>query len=206
MNPLSHKTIRKTISKEELNSLPLWAYSGKINLIRDLRSARQAVNDLLYAPLLGFDTETRPSFRKGEHYDPSLVQIANYDEVFLFQLPLIGGIEALIPLFESPLVLKACVGVHEDIRRLKAIQLFDAQGFVDIAEVTRKIGIEDGSLRKLAGILLGFRVSKREQTSNWGRLELSESQLRYGATDAWVSRMLYEMAQSLLMQNVKASD
>lgn len=174
-----------------LNSLPLNSFSGKIFLYQRAKKARKAVEDLLKCPLVGFDTESRPAFRSGQYFHPSVVQVADGQAVHLFQLQFLGGLTVLKPLLESKFVEKVCVGVGEDVRRLQAMEAFEPQGFVEITTVTGKLGIIDKSLRKLCANLLRFRISKREQTSNWALQKLSESQLRYAATDAWVSREIY---------------
>lgn len=191
-------SIKKNISKEELNELPLWQYDGKVILVQDPKMASDAVQILLQCPLLGFDTESRPAFKRGQHFDPSLVQLASNECVYLFQLPLIGGLNPLLPLFENGNTLKVCLGVGEDIRRLKKAEPFHDQGFVELLKPVKALGIGDAGLRKLCGNLLGIRISKREQTSNWARLELSPSQQRYAATDAWVSRLIYLRACELI--------
>lgn len=192
--------VSKRISLETINGLPLRYYEGPIHLLQDYDAARVAVQKLQTVSLVGFDTESRPAFHVGQHYRPALVQIATADEVYLFQLHLIGHIRPLLPLFESESVKKVCLGVGEDLRRLKEFQDFPAANFEELATVAGHVGIEDRSLRKLCANLLGFRISKREQTSNWGRDCLSDRQLRYAATDAWVSREIYERAQLLLVE------
>lgn len=188
----------KRIPLDAINGLPLRHYDGPIHLLRNVDEAADAVGTLLASDLLGFDTESRPAFHAGQHYRPALVQIATHDRVYLFQIHLMGQIGPLVPLFEAESVRKVCLGVGEDLRRLKEFQDFRAANFEDLASVTARLGLEDRSLRKLCANLLGFRISKREQTSNWARDCLSDRQLRYAATDAWVSREIYGRAQALL--------
>ena len=187
-----------SITKAEINDLPLFRYEGAIHLISDGDEARRAVKILKKEPVLGFDTESRPSFRKGDNYLPSLVQFASRTEVYLFQIGQFDGIEALSPLLSSKSVAKVGVALHDDVRRLKEIAPYKDRGFVEVATMTKQLGITNTGLRSLAGILLGFRISKGAQVSNWARAKLTRSQLIYAATDAWVSRMLYEKAEELL--------
>jgi ribonuclease D len=190
--------VAASITKAEINDLPLFRYEGPIHLISDGDEARRAVKILKKEPVLGFDTESRPSFRKGDHYLPSLVQFASRTEVYLFQIGQFDGIEALSPLLSSKSVAKVGVALHDDVRRLKEIAPYKDRGFVEVATMTKQLGITNTGLRSLAGILLGFRISKGAQVSNWARTKLTRSQLIYAATDAWVSRMLYEKAEELL--------
>jgi ribonuclease D len=193
--------IPKRLTKEAVNALPLWQFDGKITLVATEEAARSAVERLLSCQLLGFDTETRPAFRRGQHYDPAIVQLATNEEVFIFQLAKCGKLGPLVPLFESEKNLKVCVAVQEDVRRLKKFQAFNPGGFQELTRITDALGIEDHSLRKLCAALLGIRISKKEQTSDWSRDRLTDSQLRYAATDAWVSRQIHEVASQLLSQS-----
>ncbi|MDR2677183.1 MAG: 3'-5' exonuclease domain-containing protein 2 [Puniceicoccales bacterium] len=198
--------IPKRLPKDAVNALPLWQFDGKIVLIDTEERAHSAIECLLRCPILGFDTETRPSFRRGQHYNPAIVQLATSEEVFIFQLSKCGKLNPLIPLLESEESLKICVAVQEDVRRLKKFQEFNPGGFRELTRITDALGIEDRSLRKLCAILLGIRISKKEQTSDWSRDCLTDSQLRYAATDAWVSRQIYEVASKLLSQGVESMD
>lgn len=199
-------TIRRKLSSQDVDALPLWHYAGKIILIRDAGEAKLAVQNLLKQDYLGFDTETRPTFRRGQRYDPSLVQVAEEDVVHLFQLAACGGLRPLLPLFMAAKPVKICLGIGEDLRRLQIMEKFPANGFVELLDSVRPLGIVDGGLRKLCANLLGLRISKKEQTSNWARPDLTERQLRYAATDAWVSRKIFLAARELLLRGVVAVD
>jgi ribonuclease D len=196
------ESFQKSITKQELDLLPIWSFPGKIILIREENMANNAVQALFERDCLGFDTETRPAFRKGQYYQPSLVQLATDEEVYLFQLQFCG-IDPLIPLFMRDTPIKACLGVREDVRKLQGLEKFMDRGFIELADGARALGIKDGSLRKLSGILLGLRISKREQTSNWAKSDLSERQLRYAATDAWVSLKVHRRMQELIKIDAK---
>ncbi|MDR0727618.1 MAG: 3'-5' exonuclease domain-containing protein 2 [Puniceicoccales bacterium] len=198
--------IPRRLAKDAVNAIPLRQFDGKIILVDTKEQARSAVERLLLCPLLGFDTETRPSFRRGQHFDPAIVQLATDEEVFIFQLAKCGKLSPLIPVLESEKNLKVCVGVQEDVRRLKEFQKFIPGGFEELTRTTDALGIEDRSLRKLCAILLGIRISKREQTSDWSRDRLTDGQLRYAATDAWVSRQIHEVASKLLSQGITCDE
>ncbi|MEM8549230.1 MAG: 3'-5' exonuclease [Verrucomicrobiota bacterium] len=187
-----------SITKAEINDLPLFRYEGDIHVVRTMEEARQVVSTLVQQPVLGFDTESRPAFKKGEHYLPSLVQFADHQATYLFQIGLFDGIEALKPILSSPEIKKVGVALHDDIKRLKKIAPFEDRGFVEITHLTRQLSITNTGLRSLAGILLGHRISKSAQVSNWAREKLAPNQLTYAATDAWVSRLLYEKSLAQL--------
>jgi ribonuclease D len=179
------------ISKDEINQLPMKQYEGPIHLVRTLKEAEQAAEKLKQEPLLGFDTETRPTFRVGEYYQPSLLQLATATEVFLFQIKLTGLTKGLCDVLSRPDIIKTGVSIRSDVSELRKLSAFEPAGFVELAEHAKKAHIKNLGLRGLAALLLGFRVSKREQTSNWAKNELTESQLRYAATDAWLGREIY---------------
>jgi len=184
-----HKNLH--ITKDDINRLPMKQYEGPVHLIRTLEEAEQAVAKLKQETLLGFDTETRPTFRVGEYYPPSLLQLATGKEVFLFQIKLTGLTEGLREILASPDIIKTGVSIRDDLSELRKLAGFEPAGFVELATCAKQAHIKNLGLRGLAALLLGFRVSKREQVSNWAKNELTESQIRYAATDAWLGREIY---------------
>jgi ribonuclease D len=179
------------ISKDDINRLPMKQYEGPVHLIRTLEETEQAVAKLKKETLLGFDTETRPTFRVGEYYQPSLLQLATENEVFLFQIKFTGLTEGLREILSSPDIIKTGVSIRDDLSELRKLAGFEPAGFVELATCAKQAHIKNLGLRGLAALLLGFRVSKREQVSNWAKNELTESQIRYAATDAWLGREIY---------------
>lgn len=179
------------LSRDAINALPLFHYAGRISLARTAEEVEQAVFRLSGETLLGFDTETPPSFRKGKCYPPALVQLAGASEVVLFHLKWQPLGDALISLFENPGIIKTGVAVHDDMHFLAKIVPFTPESVVDLSELARRNGVENRGLRGLAAAFLGLRISKGEQCSNWGNKELSPRQIRYAATDAWASRSVY---------------
>ena len=179
------------ISKAEINELPMKQYDGPIHLCRTPEEAEKAVEILKQEPLLGFDTETRPAFRKGESYDPSLLQLATGSEVYLFQIQQTGLIQGLLDLLANRDIIKAGVAIDRDISELQAMAAFEPDGFFELADYAKKAHIKNLGLRGLTALLFEFRISKKEQVSNWARKELSPSQQRYAATDAWLGRKIY---------------
>ncbi len=182
---------KKHISKAEINELPMKQYEGPIHLFNTPDEAEAAAQKLLKESLLGFDTETRPAFRKGESYDPSLLQLATETDVYLFQIQQCGLTPSLLQVLSSPDIIKAGVALDRDVSELQAIIPFVPAGFVELANIAKEARIKNLGLRGLTAILFGFRISKKEQVSNWARKELTESQQTYAATDAWLGRLIY---------------
>lgn len=186
------------ISKEDINSLPIGRWEGPSYLVRTLEEVRGAVKILSQVSLLGFDTETRPAFRKGQKFPPSLLQLATGDEVFLFQLKNTGLTESLISILCDPSIVKVGVALDFDLLSLQALQPFQPRGFIDLAGVARRKGIKNQGLRGLAAIVCGFRISKSARTTNWANNDLTSQQIQYAATDAWVGREIYHRLESLI--------
>lgn len=198
-------SLAKTISKDEINALPLRRYRGEIVLVSDDVAMESAISRLRKETMLGFDTESRPSFRKGENYPISLVQLASADAVFLFQVSKLDDPSPLRSILSDPSILKAGVAIRDDIRKLQELWEFEDKGFVEIADITRQLDINNTGLRSLAAIVLGFRISKNAQVSNWSRKDLTEAQQVYAATDAWVSRELFVRLEGLGLHETLAS-
>ncbi|PKQ65441.1 3'-5' exonuclease [Labilibaculum filiforme] len=183
---------QKSITKEEVNELPLQAFDGEIILVDQGEELQDAVQYLKKFPILGFDTETRPSFKKGRVNGVALLQLAANSKTFLFRVNKIGLPEPLVDLLTDPEIIKVGAAIKDDIRGLQKLNDFDANGFLELQEYVSKFGIESFSLKKLSAIVLNFRISKRQQVSNWEAEELSAGQLKYAATDAWVSLKIFE--------------
>lgn len=184
-------TEKRKISKAEINELPLLAWEGPIELIDTIPEMEKAVERLTEEGLLGFDTETRPSFKRGEYYPPALIQIATAEKVFLFRISKTKSLEPLLPILESPDLIKCGVAIHDDVKQLQKFSDFEAGGFLEINRLTQELGYENKGLRALTGLLLGGRISKAAQVSNWARDQLDQRQIKYAATDAWISREIY---------------
>lgn len=182
---------RSNISKEEINELEPNAYAGRITVVEEERHIDECIADIRKFDVIGFDTESRPSFKKNSIHQVSLIQLATPEDVFLFRINKTGFNGELIRLFEDPSITKVGVSIHDDITRLKAITDFNPRSFLELQDLTNDYGIESNSLRKLAAIILGFRISKSQQLSNWEAAQLTKNQLIYAATDAWASLEIY---------------
>ncbi|MCK4839067.1 MAG: 3'-5' exonuclease domain-containing protein 2 [Desulfobulbaceae bacterium] len=181
----------RRMSKDEINSCPMEGWTGPTSVVRTRDELATAMAKLDGHTLLGFDTETRPAYTKGESYSPSLLQLATDEEVFIFQFKQLGLAKPLRELLANPTIIKSGVALDYDIRELKKLANFKAAGFMDLGNLAKKAGIKNHGLRGLAAVLLGFRISKGAQTSNWAKDVLAPHQVQYAATDAWVGRKLY---------------
>jgi ribonuclease D len=187
-----HQVLRTNITLEEINNLPLRSFEGKIVLVEDVKTAAEAFGEISEHDVVGFDTETRPSFHKGQFYHVALLQLALSHTVYLIRLNAIGITKEMIKFFEDENILKAGVGVRDDIRVLQKLTRFKAGGFTELTTLSKEAGLEVESVKKLTALLLGFRISKSAQTSNWEAPTLNEKQISYAATDAWVCLEIYK--------------
>ncbi|MCC8037536.1 MAG: 3'-5' exonuclease domain-containing protein 2 [Bacteroidales bacterium] len=179
------------ISKEELAPLPIVAYPGRITVVDNPREARKALAFLRDARRVGFDTETRPSFRKGHVNTVALIQISTADHCFLFRLKKLGFHEELRDFLEDETVEKIGLSLRDDFLVLHKISQFEPRGFVDLQDFVKKFSIHDASLQKIYAILFGARISKSQRLSNWEADTLTESQQRYASIDAWACLRIY---------------
>ena len=182
---------KNKLSKTEINSLPLRYYNGAIRIIQTAEQAKNACAILIKEKVLGFDTETRPAFNKGQSYLPSLLQLAGTKVVYLFQLSQCGLTDSIIILLSNVNIIKSGVAINQDLTELQQILNFEPAGFVDLGDIAKSKGLPHHGLRGLAAYLLKFRISKSGRTSNWSANQLTKKQIKYAATDAWVGRELY---------------
>ena len=186
------KLLVNKFEKGEINQLPVAEFKGKIIVVLSADETEKAVDYLLSQPLLGVDTETRPSFKKGSAHAVSLLQVATHDICFLFRLNFTGMTPALIRFLEDTTVKKIGLSWHDDIISLKRRADFVPGTFIDLQDMVGKIGVEDKSLQKLYANFFHQKIMKRQQLSNWERDVLDDKQKIYAATDAWACIMLYE--------------
>lgn len=181
--------------------MPSVLFEGKIVVVQSVAECDKAVQYLLRQPLLGFDTETRPSFRKGVSYKVSLVQIATNDICFLFRLNMIGVPDSLKMLLETCHSTIIGLSIRDDFFSLRKRLDFTPGDFVELQEFVKTIGIEDMSLQKIYANLFGQRISKNQRLTNWEIDVLTEKQKRYAATDAWACINIYEEVERLRKSN-----
>jgi ribonuclease D len=187
-----------SISKEHIQELPAGKFGGKIYLIesfQELAEIKPIVKNISY---FGFDTETKPSFRKGKTNKTALVQLATSDYAFLFRINILGIPDFLVDIFENKDIIKSGVALKHDLASLQKIKSFKPSGFVDLQNFVEQFGIKDKGLRKLAANVLGLRIIKGQQTSNWENKVLKQTQIEYAATDAWVCYEIYNKLSIVL--------
>ena len=185
-------TFQNSISNEEAALLPAIEFRGPIVVVDSEPRLREACRYLAAQPVIGFDTETRPSFRAGVVNRVALLQLSSPEQSFLFRLCKIPLDKAIVKILENKEILKIGADVKGDLRALHNIRHFQEAGFVDLQELAGEWGIEKKSLRKLSAIVLGQRVSKAQRLSNWEAAQLTDKQQFYAATDAWVCTRIYD--------------
>ena len=192
------KVIYSKFDKARIHQLPRALFEGRIEVVLSESEAAKAVDYLLKQPIIGIDTETRPSFRKGVKYYVSLLQVSSRDICFLFRLKHTGMCESIIRLLEDTTIPKIGLSLHDDIRQLHEVAKFQPGYFIELQDKVKDFGVEDLSLQKLFANFFGERISKGQRLTNWEADILSESQKRYAATDAWACILLYEEMERLL--------
>lgn len=180
-----------SITKQELDMMPVEAFTGNIVVIQTEQEANKAISYLKRFSMIGFDTETKPSFRKGERNKVALLQLSTLDYCFLFRLNLIGFTPSLIALLTDPAIKKIGLSIKDDFGPLQKRQQFTPRGFIDIQDLVSKYNIQEKSLQKIYAILFGKKISKSQRLSNWENDILTDAQKKYAATDAWACCKIY---------------
>lgn len=183
----------ESITPQEIEKLEYASFPGKIQVIDSVGADfNKAVTYLRAQKIIGFDTETRPCFAQNQpRYGVALLQLSGPGKAFLFRVNKMGMHRRLCNILADPKIIKVGAAVHDDIRGLQKRHDFVAAGFVDLQKIVWEWGIRDKAVKKMAAIILGCRISKTQQLSNWEAEELSDSQCKYAATDAWVCREMY---------------
>ena len=190
-------TIAKSITKDAINGLPLAHYDGEAIIIETDAGAARAIAELNLETMVGFDTETRPSFSKGESYKVALLQLSSLKRAYLFRLSKITFTQDLADLLANPGILKIGVAVHDDIKALQKLHPFKAEGFLDLNVIAEKQGFQNLGLRSLSALFLNVRLSKAAKLTNWDQPELTRAQVHYAANDALVGLKIYQKMQEL---------
>ena len=185
-------TIKEKYDKKDINQLPRVNFNGRIFTVINADEADKAVDYLMHAPILGIDTETRPSFRRGQVHLVALLQVSTHNTAFLFRLNRIGMPPSLIRLLEDTTIKKVGLSLHDDLMMLRKRHDFTPGNYIELQNEVKELGIADKSLQKLYANLYGEKISKSQQLSNWEADVLSEAQMQYAATDAWACIKIYE--------------
>lgn len=200
--PESGKTLRDTqcenmveykytITKEDINDCALGCFEGPVTLVETPEQSAEAINALKDEPVIGFDTESRPSFHKGEHHPIALIQLSTERHAYLFRINKLENFPDLSPLFSDPSIIKVGLGIRDEISTLEKNTAIKCISFVDLEKVARLLGFHQRGVRALGAFFLRLRISKAAQKSNWERADLTEQQIRYAATDAWICLEIY---------------
>jgi ribonuclease D len=187
--------VRTSITSEELATLEIRRYEGEIRLVETPEDLARAVEDFASEAggdaVVGFDTETRPAFKVGQSYLPSLVQLATGRAVYILPVQRFDYSFPIKKLFEDSRLRKVGISVSDDLKKLKQLFPFEDAGVLDLGTVAKRHGAKQTGVRNLAGMYLGFRIPKGKSTSNWAAPQLTAQQIAYAATDAWACRELY---------------
>ncbi len=192
--------IPTTISKEEIAGLELEHFTGNIVVVDSLADCKKAVQYLQTQKLLGFDTETRPSFKKGKTNKVALLQLSTDKTCFLFRLNMIGFPESLLNLLKNEKITKVGLSLRDDFGMLSKIAPIEPAGFVDIQTYIIRFNIQELSLQKIYALLFHKKISKSQRLSNWEADTLNDGQKRYAATDAWACILIYNKLKELESQ------
>ena len=183
---------RSTISNEEAEQLPAAHFYGEIVVVDSDEQIESVCKDLAAQRIIGFDTETRPSFKAGQINKVALLQLSTHERCYLIRLCRVKLHNRLLSILSNPDIMKIGADVEGDIRALHVLRRFRERGFTDLQRIIAGWGVEEKSLRKMAAIVLGKRVSKAQRLSNWEAATLTPQQQMYAATDAWVCIAIYE--------------
>jgi len=182
---------KKFITKEEINALELGKYSGDIVLVDTNEELIRACEEIRACRLIGIDTETKPSFKKGQINSVALLQIATDQKAYIIRLKSVTMGNELASIFSDETIVKVGIAVKDDLKDLKKLHSFEEKSIVDLNVFAPKLGFESIGAKKLSALVLGIRISKRQQVSNWEQKKLTNAQIVYAATDAWICREIY---------------
>ena len=183
---------KKYVSKDEIKNYSVEKFNGKISIIDKKKDLLDAYLFLKKEKIIGFDTESRPTFKKGVSSDVSLIQFSTKDEVFLFRINIIGFDDMLIDLINDKKIKKIGIAIFDDIKSLQKIKEFESNSVIDLNKLALNLGFESIGAVKLSILILGFSISKSARLSNWEKKDLTTSQIEYAATDAWICNMIYK--------------
>ncbi|MBO3698130.1 3'-5' exonuclease domain-containing protein 2 [Fabibacter sp. E12] len=175
-----------SITKDEVMDRPLKSYEGKVVIAADVKSTEKAISEINQFDVVGFDTEAKPTFQKGQIRNISLIQVATDEKVYLLRTHHIGVIDSLHHFLQNEKIKKVGIGLLDDFNLLNRLRAFEPNGFVDLNDTFQELGAENIGARNLAAMVLDIRISKSAQTSNWEAEQLAQKQIKYAATDAWI--------------------
>ncbi len=201
---MSEKVIQAKISNEDSAKLPPLSFGGEIVVVDSVEQIEAACNDITRYPIIGFDTETRPSFKAGVSYKVALLQLSTPLKSYLFRLNKIPLERSILSILERKDIIKLGADVLGDLRSLRKLRNFKENSFIDLQKIIEQYGIEEKSLRKMSALVLGYRISKAQRLSNWEATTLTPQQRIYAATDAWACIEIYNKLQTMKKVNKQA--
>ena len=172
--------------------MPLLAFEGKIHVLETEKACNKAVEALSKFDVLGFDTEKKPTFNKGEYNHTAMVQLSTMEDAYLFRLNEMGYPSSLFNLMSDASILKLGISIDDDLKDLNKARKFKPQNFTDLNDVVRELGVKHMGVKKLSAVILGARISKNQQVTNWEAEKLTAAQKKYAATDAWICLAIHE--------------
>ena len=190
--------IYSKIDKTELANMPKVEFTGTIEIIDTVEKADAAIAELSQYSVVGFDTETKPSFKRGITNKVSLLQLATDKVAYLFRLHLIGITDSIVDFIQNEKITKIGISVRDDFQALRKKREVEPKGFVEIQEIAARMGIDDRSLQKIYALLFGERISKSQRLSNWELEILTESQKQYADIDAWATLKIYRYLKQII--------
>ena len=185
-----------SITKAEVMEKPLAAFEGKVVIVQTDAQINEALDEINQFSAVGFDTEARPTFKKGQIRNVSLIQVATDEKVYLLRLLPAALNDKLIEFLENEDLVKIGIGLNDDYNLLNRLRSFRPQGFLDLNKEVAELGAQSIGARNLAAMILGIRISKSAQTSNWENQTLTPKQIRYAATDAWICLEIYQQLRN----------
>lgn len=189
---MKKNTFLHRIDKELVNNMPIAAFEGETFVINQPEQLADAMAYLNAQKMVGVDTETRPSFVKGQHYPVALAQIATEERCYLFQLNRLGMPQELADFFANPAVCKIGLAFKDDLTGMRRRRNFEPKNCIDVQRMVGQYGILELGLQKIFAICFGKKISKAQQLTNWENVELTPEQARYASTDAWATLLIYK--------------
>lgn len=184
------------IDKDQIAELPQAQFNGSIFIIDTMSKMKMAVTALQKESIIGFDTETKPAFKKGANHKVALLQLSSHEDCFLFRLNKIGIPPLLKEFLENESQLKVGLSLRDDFSLLRKLSSISPKGFIDLQSVVKDYNIQDISLQKIYAILFDERISKGQRLTNWEAPSLTEAQQHYASLDAWACIRIYEFLKS----------
>lgn len=191
-----HTPVNSNNGSGDSPNLELIAFEGAITVIDTPNALKSALLELKNAEILGFDTETKPSFKKGEKYSIALLQLSTETKAYLFRLNKIGLPQGIVDLLTDTKIKKVGLAIRDDLRGLKELNSFEPKNFIEIQEIAKLKGLKSQGLQTITEELFQKRLSKKAKLTNWEAMKLTEAQILYAATDAWIGLLIYNQLEN----------